>query len=323
MFPTIGNLQHLGRAETWYGGGTFSVCSSLSYQLYTIHAEVHDQIVPLVFTLLPSKSKRCYLFMCLELRNPMLEKGTKTTPKSCRSDLETVPSEAILSVFTPENVSICFFHLAQAHWRKIQNLGLMELYISNEQYSLLFRSFTALAFVPEDKVVEFFKHLSDSVPQNAPIGVHEFIDNIAETYVGHEVYERAKNQGEGLNGQAQEGTKMEGSKVFPKTVVCLWKVLNDEPRTTNKLEGWHRRFSTVVAKHHPYLYDFISCLRAEQARSETVISKIFMCEVPEATRKMERSKNERIKKAEQFQQREMDEYLRDLPYNIKYNVTLT
>ena len=42
------------------------------------------------------------------------------------------------------------------------------------------------------------------------------------------------------------------------------------------LEKWHRRFSTAVPKHHPNIYDFISCLRAEQARTETVISKLVM-----------------------------------------------
>ena len=64
----------------------------------------------------------------------------------------------------------------------------MELYVSNEQYSLLLTNFTALAFVPEDKEVVFFKHLYDSFPQNAPTGTHERIDYIDETYVEHDVY---------------------------------------------------------------------------------------------------------------------------------------
>ena len=58
IFVTVGNLDYLGRAETWYGDGTFSVCPSLFYQLYIIHAEAHGPIVPLIFNLLPSKSKR-------------------------------------------------------------------------------------------------------------------------------------------------------------------------------------------------------------------------------------------------------------------------
>ena len=72
----------------------------------------------------------------------------------------------------------------------------------------------------------------------------------------------------------------------PKFAPRLWsvyeRVLNDEPQTTNMLEGWHRRFSTVVAKHHPNIYDFIGCLRAEQARKEMVVSKLIIGETPKA-----------------------------------------
>ena len=106
MFATIGNLQHLGRAETLYGEGTFRFCPSLFHQLYTIHTEVHGQFIPLVFTLLPSKSRRCYQFMHLELRNLMLEKGINPLLKTYKSDLETAPIKAISSAFTPENVCI-------------------------------------------------------------------------------------------------------------------------------------------------------------------------------------------------------------------------
>ena len=129
-FATVGNLHHLGIAETLYGDGTFSVCPSLFYQLYTIHAEVHGQIVPLVFNLLPSKSKRCYQFMWLQLRNLMQEKGINPAVKSYRSDLELAPIETVLPVFTPEKISTHFFQFAQAHWRKIKSLGSMEQYIN-------------------------------------------------------------------------------------------------------------------------------------------------------------------------------------------------
>ena len=32
---TAVNLHYLGRSDIWYGDGTFTVCPSLSYQLYT------------------------------------------------------------------------------------------------------------------------------------------------------------------------------------------------------------------------------------------------------------------------------------------------
>ena len=134
----------------------------------------------------------------------------------------------------------------------------MELYISNQQYSLLLRSFTALAFIPENKVVEFFKHLSDTVPQDAPTGVHAFSDYIAEIYVGHEVYERAENQGEGL-------------------ILKLRRVPKD-----GRIQSFPQNYGLFVLLE---LLLFI-----------TVISKLVMGEVPKAPRKTEMSKNERIKK---------------------------
>ena len=63
----------------------------------------------------------------------------------------------------------------------------MELYITNEQYSLFLRSFTVLAFVPQDRIAEYFKHQCDSVPQDAPTGVHDFIDYLADTYLGKSI----------------------------------------------------------------------------------------------------------------------------------------
>ena len=79
-----------------------------------------------------------------------------------------------------------------------------------------------------------------------------------------------------------------------------------------------------MVKHHPNIYDFIGCLRAEQARTETVISKLVLGEASRKIRKIEKEKNVRIKKIVQgFQDREINNYLRGLAYNIKYNVAWT
>ena len=206
-------------------------------------------------------------------------------------------------------------------WRKIQRLGLVDLYVSNEQYSVLLRSFTALAFVPTERVLEYFKYLSDSVPEDAPTAIHDFVEYIADTYVGHEIYETAESEEAGLVLRIRRTPRWK-EPIFPPKLWSVYdRVLNDEPRTTIMLEGWHRRFSTIVAKHHPNIYDFIGCLRAEQARTETVISKLVMGEAPRKIRKIKKEKNMRIKKiVQEFQDKEMNDYLRGLTYNIKYNV---
>ena len=114
IFATAANLNYLDRSDIWYGDGLLQVCPSLFYQLYTLHAEVHGQIVPLLYSLLPSKSKQCYKFMWGKLKE-LIQKGITPNVKTFRSDLEPAPIKSLLSTFVPESVSTCFFHLAKAH----------------------------------------------------------------------------------------------------------------------------------------------------------------------------------------------------------------
>ena len=76
-----------------------------------------------------------------------------------------------------------------------------------------------------------------------------------------------------------------------------------------------------MAKYHLNIYNFIRCLRAEQARTETVISKLVMGEASKKMRKIENEDNVRIKKiVQEFQDREINDYLGGLAYNIKYSL---
>ena len=56
--------------------------------------------------------------MCLKLRDLMLEKGVNPGLKSYRSDLEMAPIKAVLSVFTLESVSTCFFTFGTGSLKK-------------------------------------------------------------------------------------------------------------------------------------------------------------------------------------------------------------
>lgn len=197
IFATTGNLHHLSRAKVWYGDGTFKVCPTLFYQLYTLHAEVHGQVVPLVYTLLPGKSQRSYRFMWMKLHELLAERRLVSNLEEFRSDLELGPINTVTTVFVPRSLATCFFHFAQAHWRKIQALGLMEQYLHDEEFSMLLRCFTALAFVPDDRIIEYFNILCQNIPNEVAETVSDFVDYMAETYVGKEVFDRVDDEEEG------------------------------------------------------------------------------------------------------------------------------
>ena len=130
----------------------------------------------------------------------------------------------------------------------------MELYTSNEDYSLLLRCFTALPFVPEARIIKYFNLLCEPVPKDAPTGITEFIDYVAEIYIGQEVYERIDDgANDGLVLRIRRQLTWKRPKFSPKLWSVHVTVLNDKPRTTNVLERWHRRFSTIVTKHQWFL----------------------------------------------------------------------
>ena len=159
--------------------------------------------------------------------------------KGFRSDLEPALMKILLPIFAADSVSVFFFHLAQAHWRKIQSLGLMELLICSEELSLLLRPFTALAFVPERNVIEYFNLVSESVPADSPHAVFEFVEYIADTCVGKEVHEGAEENGEDNENLVMRLriSRWKNPKFTPKLLSVYERVLNNEPRTTNVLEG--------------------------------------------------------------------------------------
>ena len=45
----------------------------------------------------------------------------------------------------------------------------------------------------------------------------------------------------------------------------MWNVLNVQRRTNNGCEGWHNRFTRIVDKHHPNIWQLIKKLQEEEA----------------------------------------------------------
>ena len=122
----------------------------------------------------------------------MAQKVINPNLMAFRLDLEAGPIKTLPPIFTPVSVSTCIFHIAQAHLRKTQSLGLVEHYISDEEYGLLLRCFAALTFVNETRVVEYFNLISQSVPEDALPAVFDSVQYISVTYEEKCVREQKK-----------------------------------------------------------------------------------------------------------------------------------
>jgi hypothetical protein len=110
IFATNSGLDDLEMSCNWAGDGTFKICPSIFFQLYTIHTQFQSFSVPRVFALLPNKSHETYLRLfkfLVDLRHGL-------NPKSFMMDFEKAHINAIQEIFPEcEITSSSFIYLNQ------------------------------------------------------------------------------------------------------------------------------------------------------------------------------------------------------------------
>lgn len=115
-------------------------------------------------------------------------------------------------------------------------------------------------------------------PELAP-----YISYFEETYIG--VKNISHRRGRGRGGPMIEDVEY----IKPLFDITYWNVhmhvLEDEPRTTNALEAWHRRFSHIVGKCHPNVYEFIQRLKEEEAHTNMVLGQLIAGKTPKQQKK--------------------------------------
>ena len=131
------------------------------------------------------------------------------------------------------NIQYCFYHLPQSIWRKIQSLGLTNLYESNDDFCLFCGQIDALAFLPVDEVSEGMAFLRESIPDEAA-PLLEYFDT---TYVTGHMRPRPQNQ----------DLQLRFRRVLPMFPPAQWNMheitLADQPRLT-----MHQRVGTTNSR---------------------------------------------------------------------------
>ena len=173
----------------WYGDGTFHVAPQHFYQLYTLHGVVMGQLLPLVYCLLARKHRPTYLSLFQIIKSKLEELGFDINVESFRCDFEDAAIKGFFDVFPDVSIDCCFFHLAQAHWRKICDLGLRQAYFENENISTNLKMISALAFVPQSRI----KSTLDELKENLPEATSEMVSYVERTNVGYNTYTSRPN----------------------------------------------------------------------------------------------------------------------------------
>jgi len=233
VFTTDDDIRRLSEADKIYMDGTFTVCPNLWSQLYVMHAMVGNVMYPLVYALMPNRRQQTYERLFGHVKDLVMTKtGQPLIPDCLQVDFEAAAINAIGNCFPDSSSKGCYFHYAQAIWRKTQNLGLATLYKEDEAVRQWIQRAATLAMLPPHHVQDTWREVMEETP-DVPRS-EDMNDYITATWVDFDA-------------------------IFP---LHLWNHHHtDGPRTNNHLEGWHAKLIRFVQKCHPNLFEFINFLK--------------------------------------------------------------
>ena len=148
IFSTDAMLRLLCDLEALYVDGTFQVCPSMFMQLFTINGFVSGQQFPLVYALLPSKSRADYNRMFTYLKEELQNRGLQMSPQSVMADFELAVIQSLEMQLPGVEIQGCYFHFSQCLWRKVQALGMADLYKNDADTRNFIHKAAALPFIP-------------------------------------------------------------------------------------------------------------------------------------------------------------------------------
>ncbi|KAK4879594.1 hypothetical protein RN001_007740 [Aquatica leii] len=254
IFSTDAALNLLATTEEWYLDGNFSLAPIRSNNLFTTA----------VFCLLQNKTQQTYEYLLRTVLQKCEERGLYCDPQVVHLDFERPAIQAVKNVLG-EDISVrgCFYHLTQSTFRKIQELGLVNLYKENKAFNHFCGMIDGLAFLPPRDVRRGMLHLREVAPAEA----EDLLNYFDATYVSG-TFRRVGNNNDGA---------LRMRNISPMFPVDLWNVhqatLQGQDRTNNQTEGWNNRFSNLVGENHPTVWKLISKMRQEVAADLTKIEQ--------------------------------------------------
>ena len=149
--------------------GNFSLAPHPFKQLYTIRVPFNEVTGTAVYAFLPNKCQDTYreLFQST-IQCPVFEDAVL---------------RAVTVVFDRHiNHQGCFYHLTQASWRKIQQLGLVPLYNNDDDFRVFCGMMDGLAFLPVPDLTNGIHLLRTPCPDDPPEAA-ELLDYFDSTYI--------------------------------------------------------------------------------------------------------------------------------------------
>lgn len=135
-------------------------------------------MIPLLFCLLPNKKQTTYD----KIWEIILTKRPNIKPQTAMMDFEMGILKSFKARFPLSHVRGCFFHLNQSVYRQVQKNGLKKQYEEDESVAIKLKMLCALAYLPEELVIQGFEMIVDEI--NIPQEIQIIINYFEDTYIG-------------------------------------------------------------------------------------------------------------------------------------------
>jgi hypothetical protein len=277
--------------------GTFKVVDKNFYQMVVIHVWSDAQYISLVYAILPSKEQEIYSKMF----RAILDEVPTFSPETMTTDFESGFINVTQNFFPEAKVCLCLFHLCQSVRRKVCNdMGLKKRYESiNDDFAVNVRMLPALAFVPPEKVIEYFMEIEEYLsnePEYEPL-----LSYFEEVYIGRR--------------------RGRGSRVRPRFSIESWnvhqRVLDGLHRTNNASEGFNSAINNSLGCSHPSLWKLIRQFKNEESNARSRMTSAIIGERPTKKVKYIATDQRILVIVTNRVNDEKLKYLRSIGYNLK------
>lgn len=272
----FGNKEHIKKMfeqQDVSADATFKMCPVAFSQFWTMHFKLPgtDSFVPGLFVFMSHKTYAMYKTILDWLKEMAAEWEVPINFTDYHGDFELAPINAFVDAFPGILVHGCNFHLCQAIFTHLCEVGLKKEYQAPDDefgLKLYVKRLMALAFLPADRIYDAFRILANFRPFS--LRGPEAGDEDSVRYDKMIIFLRYMR-----DIWIKEGAR------FSTNICSVWTL--ERNRTNNAIEGWHNGIKAFFrVSHSPTFWVFLTFLRSEdsmtsvkiaQARAGTLIAR--------------------------------------------------